>query len=195
MLTASVGVFVLSVLLPISGDASQKKWGKKPHSAPETFNAKARVATAASTGEALLTIDIKQYTAQRDIQAMEQALKSGGSAGFLDALRRAPVVGEVKVGPQTFSIRWARERPTERGRVISLVTDAPVYFVGAGVVGAKSRAGFDLAVLQLTMDSSGIGQGTMAAAARVKPGGPTGVEVEDYGTEPVKLTSISRVIP
>ena len=53
-----------------------------------------------------------------------------------------------------------------------------MYFVGGGLPGAKSRDGFDVAVIQLTMDSSGLGEGKVAAAAKVKPGGETGVEIE-----------------
>jgi len=125
---------------------------------------------------------------------MQQALKTGGSAAFLDALKRAPVAGRFKVGDQTFTIRWARERPSASGRVISVVTDTPIYFVGAGMPDAKPRAGFDVAVVMLNMDSSGVGQGTLALAAKVKPGGTAGVEVEDYASQPVKLMSVMRVI-
>ena len=77
---------------------------------------------------------------------------------------------------------------------ISIVTDAPVYFVGAGIPGAQSRAGFDVAVAQMTIDTAGLGDGTIALAAKVKPGADGGVEVQDYATEPVKLVSIMRVI-
>jgi len=38
----------------------------------------------------------------------------------------------------------------------------------------------------------GLGTGTMAAAARVKPGGPTGVQVDDYGSEPLKLVTVRK---
>ncbi|HEX6975558.1 MAG TPA: hypothetical protein VF147_14230, partial [Vicinamibacterales bacterium] len=116
------------------------------------------------------------------------------SDGFLKALRQAPVVGRVEVGQQTFDIRWARQKDTPKGRVISVVTDKPAYFVGAGVPGAKPRAGFDVAVIQLIMDKANVGEGSMAAAARVKPGGEAGVEVEDYATEPIKLSSVVKVI-
>jgi len=74
------------------------------------------------------------------------------------------------------------------------VTDAPVYFVGAGLPDSQSRAGFDVAVAQMNIDSSGLGEGSIALAAKVKPGGQNGVEIQDYATEPVKLVSIMRVI-
>ena len=159
--------------------------------APETFHAYARVAAADASGGAYVTIKVLRYSAAEDIGAMEQALKSG-SAPFLEALRRAPVVGTFEIGGQAFDIRWARETRSPAGRVISFVTDKPVYFVGGASPDAKARTGFDVAVVQLTLSTSNVGEGVMAAAARVKPGGPTGVEVEDYATEPVKLTSVMR---
>ena len=91
-------------------------------------------------------------------------------------------------------LRWAREEPSGKGRSISLVTEKPVYFVGGGSANAKPRQGFELAVLQLTVDDYGLGMGTMAAAARVKPDGSGGVVLEDYAEEPIRLTSIYRVI-
>ena len=104
------------------------------------------------------------------------------------------MAGRFEVANQSFAIRWARQRDTATGRVITAVTDKPVYFVGAGVPGAKSKEGYSVAVIQLTMDSSGVGEGTMTAAAKVKPGGPTGVDVEAYETAPVKLHSVMRLI-
>lgn len=184
------GLFAAAVQLTADGSPASQS---KKNSAPETFNARAKVAAAEGVGDAYVTIQVDKYTPERDIQAMEAALKTGSDA-FLAALRKAPVVGQVKVGTQTFTIRWARERPSQNGRVISLVTDAPIYFVGGGVPGAKSREGFDVAVLQLNMDSSGLGRGSIAPAARVKPGGETGVEIEQYSEKPVTLHSISRVI-
>lgn len=172
------------------GSAAQSS--KKPR--PETFNGKARVATGTAVADVYFSIHIDQYTSERDITTMEQALQSGGSDAFLQALRRAPVAGRFSVGEQSFTIRWARQRSSGHSRVISFVTDAPVYFVGGGVPGAKPRAGFDVAVIRLEMDDSGVGQGSMAAAARVKPGGDSGVEIQDYADAPITLASVMRVI-
>ena len=69
-----------------------------------------------------------------------------------------------------------------------------MYFVGGGNVNAKPREGYELAVVQFDIDDSGVGQGTMAAAARIKPGGPNGFIIDDYAEQPIKLTSISRSI-
>jgi hypothetical protein len=47
-------------------------------------------------------------------------------------------------------------------------------------------------VIQLSVDSRGNGTGTMAAAARVKKGGETGVQIDDYAEAPVALVKVTR---
>lgn len=173
--------------------APQSKDKKK--GVPEVFHGKARVASGTTAGaDALFSVQIDQYTPEADVKSMRQALQAGGSAGFVEALRKAPVAGQVKVGEQVFTVRWARKTATKSGYDISIVTEKPMYFVGGGLPGAKERAGYDVAVLLLQMDSSQVGEGKMAAAAKVKPGGATGVEIEDYASEPIKLVTVMKVI-
>lgn len=192
LLLTIAGFFLIPALFPpAAGVLAQSK---KKAGGPEAFRAKAKLTTEAGGADALVRIEIDQYTPEGNLKTMEEALQANGSAAFLDALRRAPVAGRFRMGDQTFTIRWARQRPTPSGRVISLVTDSPVYFVGGGLPGAKPRSGFDVAVVQLNMDSSGVGEGSLAAAARVKPGGPTGVDVEEYAGTPLKLVSVYRII-
>ena len=181
-------------LLILSASGSGAAQSKSKNTGPEAFSAKATVDAAAGRGDANVTVHIDQYTPEKNIQVMEKALKDNGSAGFVTELRRAPVAGRLELAEQSFAIRFARQRDTDTGRVITAVVEKPVYFVGGGVPGAKSREGFDVAVIQLTMDSSNVGEGTMTAAARIKPGGPTGVEVDAYETAPVKLRSVMKRI-
>jgi hypothetical protein len=185
-------VLILSAIA-VAPAASQSVKSKTT-TAPETFNARATVGTTAGQGDAYVTVNVTEYTPEKQIQAMEQALRDGGSAGFVAALRKAPVVGKLHVGEKAFTLRWARQKATPSGRIISFVVDTPVYFVGGGLPGAKAREGFDVAVIQLVMDSSGTGEGKLVAAAKVKPGGDTGVEVEAYDAEPVTLRSVMRKI-
>jgi len=192
MRLVTAALFLLSAIA--AGHAAPQSSKSKTTGAPETFNARATVGSAEGRGDAYISIKVEKYTPEKQLQALEAALKSGGSAAFVTALRAAPVVGRLTVGDKTFDIRWARQVATARGRTISFVVDAPVYFIGGGLPGAKARDGFDVAVVQLLMDSSGIGEGRMVAAAKVKPGGATGVEVEAYDAEPVALRSVMRII-
>jgi hypothetical protein len=75
-----------------------------------------------------------------------------------------------------------------------VVTDEPIFFVGGGRPDAKPREGYEVAVIQFDVDNVGLGKGTMTAAARVKPGGETGVQIDDYADKPIRLVTVTRNI-
>jgi hypothetical protein len=162
---------------------------------PETFDL---VVTATPSGTAKgtitvpMTVTLERYTPEHERKKMTDGLKYNGYPGFLNALRDAPQVGTLEVAGQTFAIRWAHQVPTATGRTVTLVTDQPVFFVGGLRKDAKSKAGYETSVTQIVLDKSGKGNGTMAAAARVKPGGETGVRIDNYAEKPVKFTATAQ---
>jgi hypothetical protein len=181
---------VLVMFATIPGLAQAQSTG-----APELFTANLHASGATGgAGAATIQIDIQRYTPDADRATVESALKSGGYPAFLTALRKAPAVGAVSFGDQKWTIRWAREQKTAKGRTIVLVTDQPVFFVGGGRTDAKPRAGYDVAVIQMQVDDVGLGSGSMAAAANVKPGAESGVEINDYADKPIKLVTVVRKI-
>jgi hypothetical protein len=173
--------------------AEQKQAPPPPPS--ETFDLTATASAgpgAVGTLTVPMVVHIERYTPAHARTTMTDALKHSGYSGFLNALREAPVAGSLTIGDQNWTIRWARQLPSGDGRVVSIVTDKPVAFVGGGRTDAKPKAGYEVAVAQFTVDRSGHGTGTMAAAARVKPGGETGVRIDDYAEKPVTLTATVR---
>jgi hypothetical protein len=189
--TSSAALILLTLMPPV-----QKPGDPRRPTAPETFRAHANVTSKEGlAGAMFVDIHVDKYSRDADRDVMTNALKTGGYPALLTAVRNAPAVGTVTIGKDTYTIRWAREqRSGENKRTISIVTDKPMYFVGGGNVNAKPRAGYELAVVQFDIDDAGVGQGTMAAAARIKPGGPNGFIIDDYADQPIKLTSISRSI-
>ena len=163
--------------------------------APESFRANAEVLGVAGGAASQINIKIDKYTADADHDALVKALKDGGNAAFLAAVKKAPKVGTLTMGTRTIDIHWARTRTegSDRRRV-AFVTDQPAYFAGAGAADAKPTAGYDLAVVEFTIDSVGLGSGTMAPAAKVKAGGATGVEVDDYSGKRITLTTVTRAV-
>jgi hypothetical protein len=184
---------VFAASAAVWADASQER---RAYTAPETFTSPLQTRTAAGAAAATIKIQIDRYHSANELKTMTDAMTQGGYPGFLAAMRKAPAVGYVEIGDVKVALRWAREVTNEKkGRAISLVTERPVYFIGGGKADAKPRAGFELAVVQLNVDEFGLGSGTMAAAAKVKkdPDG-TGVLIEDYAEEPIKLTFVHREI-
>jgi hypothetical protein len=189
--TALLCAAIAVTFMPPGLEAAQRK---NAQTAPETFTSPMQTKTGAGAAASTIKIQIDRYTPEGDRKTMTEALKFGGYPAFLQALKKAPAVGYVEVGDVKVMLRWAREEASPKGRSISLVTDQPVYFIGGGRADAKPRQGFELAVVQLTVDDYGLGMGTMAAAARVKPDGSGGVVLEDYADDPIRLTSVYRVI-
>lgn len=188
----SVFLIAASALLVGSGLGLDARQADRTASGPETFQVTATASgrNAAGTLTVPMTIRIDRYTSEHARTAMTDGLKYRGYPGFVAALRDAPVVGSLEVGGQKFAIRWARQEPKGAGRTITIVTEKPVYFVGLGKPGAKSPAGYEVAVAKLDLDASGAGDGIMAAAARVKPRDVTDVQIDDYAEAPLKLTVV-----
>jgi hypothetical protein len=155
--------------------------------AAEAFSASTQIKTASGPISATIQVSIRRFTPEFERKALEDALEQGGYASFVNALRRASEVGSVLAGDGQFTIRYAREHKSDKGRTIVLVTDKPVFFVGGSRQNAKPRAGYESALIQLQVNESGVGTGMMAPAARVKPGGENGVRIDNYADEPLSL--------
>jgi hypothetical protein len=163
------------------------------NTAPESFRANGQITGAAGGVASALTIQIDSYTPDAAHTALAATLKNGGNDAFVAALKKAPAIGKLTIGSRSFTIRWARTQAVDADhRRVAAVTDQPIFFAGAGAVDAKPTAGYDLGVVEFTIDSVGLGKGTMAPAAKVKAGGPTGVEVEDYSGKRIELMTVTR---
>jgi len=166
---------------------------------PEEFSINANATGDGGALASQFVIAIDRYNTDKERDVLVEALKQGGYPAFLPVLRKSPLVGHVTVGAQKFDIRYAYQRPnantaTSSGRTIVIVTDKPMFFVGGGRADAKPREGYEVAVAQFEVDDVGLGKGTMAMAARVKPGGPAGVQIDDYADKPVVLSTVRKLL-
>ena len=104
-----------------------------------------------------------------------------------------PETGSIQLGSGAPTpTRLTLERPTDKGRLLTIVADRPILALGAGLPGAKPKEGYDFAILALIIDAKGGGSGTFARAAKVTVKQGVFV-VEDYGAEMVRLTDVKKV--
>ena len=159
----------------------------------ETFTATATVKTAGgASATAPVTITIERLTPQSEADTLVAAFKAGGVAGLRKALEGVPPTGSVQLGAgKPTPTRLTIERATDKGRLLTIVTDRPVLFLGAGAPGAKPKEGYDLAVIDIEVDAKGNGSGTLASAAKVTVNQGMFV-VQDYGSDLIQLTGVSK---
>ncbi len=162
-------------------------------SGAETFTATATVKTAGgATATAPVTIVVSRKMPQAEADKLTAAFTSGGAAALRKALTGVAPTGSIKIGNgEATPTRLAIERTTDKGRLLTMVADKPILHLGAGVPGAKPKEGYDFAVVDIEVDSTGAGAGTLAPAAKIRVNGGAFV-VEDYGGEQVKLAGVKK---
>jgi hypothetical protein len=84
------------------------------------------------------------------------------------------------------------ERPTDKGRMLTIVTDRPIGLIGAGRPDAKPTEGFDFGIVDFVVDAKGAGTGTMSPAAKVTVKDGVFV-VSEYSGELIRLTGVTLV--
>ena len=158
----------------------------------ETFTATGTVKTAGgATATAPITVIVDRTMTQAEVDGLTAAFKAGGAAGLRKALTGVAPTGSITLaGGAPTPARIAIERSTDKGRLITVVTDTPILHIGAGLPGAKPKEGYDFAVLDLEVASGGRGSGTLTPAARLGLKGGAFV-VDGYSSEPVRLTAVA----
>ena len=167
--------------------------GAVAQTASETYRATATVSTAGgATATAPVTIVVARTTSADEARALTEAFTTGGESALRQALAGRPATGTVQIGkgaPAT--ARITLDRTTDKGRLLTIVTDKPILFLGGGLPDAKAKEGYGFAVLDIEVDAKGNGTGTLAPAAKVKVVQGAFV-VDDYASQSIRLTAVTR---
>jgi hypothetical protein len=160
----------------------------------ETFTATATVKTpAGGTAHAPITIVVDRKMSQAEADGFTGAFKTGGPAALRKKLEGVSATGSVRLGSgKATATRLTLERATDKGRLLTIVTDQPLLFLGGGLPDARPKDGYDFGIIDIEVDDNGSGAGTMTPAAKVSVKQDVFV-VEDYGSEPIQLTDVRKV--
>jgi hypothetical protein len=152
---------------------------------PLTMVADAQVKTEVAMVNASITIRVDRPMEPSRWTRVTDALKFNGYPGFLNTLRTLPSIGTIELGTRKVLLRYSHEQPAGAGSRLVLVADRPLFFLGEA---DKSRAGYELTIVEVTFDAQGRASGRMTGAARVKPAGDGGVVLDDFAEAPVQLS-------
>ena len=158
----------------------------------DTFTADAAVSRADGTKtSARLTVTVSTFATAAEREALLAAVRKGGTAAR-DLLKSRGDIGTIEVGTQKTAIKYAYSTPVGSGQLVTAVTAEPIHFVGGDLPGAKPKAGYDLGLVLIQLDSSEAGSGEVAPAAKVRVDDKGAIVTEDYGADVVRLSNVVR---
>jgi len=161
--------------------------------AGETFTATASVKSPSGSGSMPVKIGIDRFVSESDRTAVMDLVKAGNGTATRQALAKMASIGYIELGTKRTPVKYAYARSTGAGRLITVLTAEPIFFVGASKPDAKPKEGFDLALALLVLDGSDKGDGELAPAAKVKVDDKGAIVTEEYGREVVRLTNVAKV--
>lgn len=183
-----IGLFLcgaVSSLLLQSAEAEKDKEKKKS----ETYTATA-IVTSGVSGMVSLTITIDSYTSDEEALQLAEILKTKGPDALAKALDKTERGRIAPVGRLGNDVNVARTFQTEKGRVIRLLMNRPIGFLELRRGGRSTD--YEFGIVELLLDEKGEGSGVALGAAKVKFNERNQLEVENYGTSPIRITNVHR---
>ena len=162
-------------------------------SRPETYTASASVKTAGGASlSAPVTVDVTSWTSDAERTRLAGVLRSGGHTALQKQLAAMKTLGTITLGKTPYDAKYAYAMTSSEGRIITVVTATPMFFIGAGAPGAKPTGGHDFGVLTIEVNDAGRGKGTLTPAASVKTSDSGAIVVQDYSVELVTLPDVRK---
>jgi hypothetical protein len=148
---------------------------------------------ARSTAQTL-DINIERWSTPQETNRLRDILSEKGADALLEAVQKMPRVGSIaRTGQLGWDIRFAQEiAGASGGRRIVIATDRPMSFWEAANQPRSADYAFTLAEVRLGPDGKGEGKLVPAAKIEYDQESKT-LEIENYSTEPVRLTQVQVV--
>jgi len=158
-----------------------------------TFKATASVKAPGKSASVPVTIRIERFVSDAERDTVVAAVKAHAAGEPQKTLAAMSDVGYIALGEKRTPLKYAYARSTGGGRLITVVTSQPVYFLGGSEANAKPKAGYDIALALLVLDGQDTGDGELAPAVKLKVDAAGAIVTDDYGRDVVRLTKIAKV--
>lgn len=148
---------------------------------------------ALRTRAGTIDIVINRWSTPEERTALISALREGGTDALLKTLQKTKEVGYIRT-PESigYPLRYARETPTpDGGKRIIIATDRYVSFLEAANQPRTMDYPFMLVDIRLSPDGKGTGK--LMPLAKVTMNEDHVVEIENYASEPVRLTEVREL--
>ena len=159
------------------------------HGQPQEFTATAIVNNNLGAGMGRVIMRVTRWSTEAERGQLSRALLKSGPASLLESLRDQKSVGTIRTPDSLgYDLRYAYEEPGEDGgRRVVIATDRPIGFWEAR--NQPRTIDYPFTVIQMQIDKSGEGKGTMSYATKIIARGNT-IELENFASSPVMLSDI-----
>jgi hypothetical protein len=144
------------------------------------------------TGPTRVEMKIERWSTDEERDKLRDALIEKGPEALMTALQRVkPRVGYIRTTTSlAWDIQYARETLLPSGsRRIVFATDRPMSFVEAAQ--NLRSAEYDFMLAELRIGPDGKGEGKLVPRAKVSYNKDTRtIEIEDYASQPVRLSEV-----
>lgn len=146
----------------------------------------------------VLQINITRWSTDEEREMLLAQLVENGPEGLVKQLRKEEETGWVRVTGQGANrnpfpserLRYARQYPMGEGRRIVLALDR---YISLSESARQPRwRDYDVSLIVMDVDAEGNGEGQLAMAVKLSIDDDKRLVVENFGTEPVRLTNIRR---
>jgi hypothetical protein len=136
-----------------------------------------------------VTFTVERWSTAGQRQALSDALKENGPEGLLEALRKQPVVGNLRTPDSLgYPVHYADEQPLpDGGRRVVLATDRPVQMWETWQ--SSRTLDYPFTIVEFRVDGEGKGEGKLSRAAKVVQVGDR-IVLEDWDVTPVQLNNV-----
>jgi hypothetical protein len=138
-----------------------------------------------------LDIVIERWSTDADVKQLSDTLIEKGSEDLLKALQKLPRAGYIRTPTSLgWDVHFARQHPQPGGgsRIV-IATDRPMSF---WELRARPRSvDYEFTLAEIRLGPDGKGEGKLVPAAKIKyDQDARTLQIEDYNTQPVRLTEV-----
>ena len=149
---------------------------------------------AGRTRAGTIDVIVDRWSTAQERDQLLTALREGGTDGLLRSLQKIKdPAGYIRTpGSVGYPLRFAWQIPvSDGGRRIIIATDRPVSFLEAAT--QPRTVDYPFLLIDMRLDGQGKGQGKLLPLAKVTANEEHVVEIENYASEPVRLTEVREV--
>jgi hypothetical protein len=139
-----------------------------------------------------ITVSLDRVLTDDERTALVGAFLSGDVRYTKKALANQESLGYVDRGKVKLAIKFAISRTMGKGKQLTMVCAEPMLYIGGDIPDLEPRAGFDFALVVLSVNEDGMGTGEIAPLAKLKVGDERTIIVADYGSPVIDLEDVTR---